>query len=121
MCSFSLSNHATTDRAVGRWSPDHQNCTAGFEVGIAIRIGLHFGGVSNYKKYYLDGIQPTAGEFGDRLTMITGVDLFDHYARYRLRGLSVQTNRRSDQLFTTIYSDVTKQPDRVAISEGQDS
>ena len=120
-CTLTLSNHAGGDLAAGRWSPDHRNCTPGFDVGIGIRIGLSYGGATTYKKYYLEAIQPTAGDHGVRATLITGVDLLDAYARFRLRGLTVQTNKRSDQLFTLIYGAVTKQPDRTAIGTGQDT
>jgi len=120
-CTFTLSNHQDGARAAGRWSPDHRDAITGWDIGIVCRIGLHLRGQSTYKKYYIDAIQPSAGIYGDRVVVVSGVDLLDHYARYRLRGLTVQTNKRSDELFTTIYTDVAQQPDRVSIAEGQDT
>ena len=120
--TFALDNSSANSGAkVGYYSPGHLFARSGFDVGISVRIGLSYDGITTLKKYRLDHVRPVAGINDERVAICDAVDWMDEAARYKLSGIAIQLNKRSDQIFSTIVSDITRQPENQSVATGQDT
>ena len=118
--SFAFDNsHHNGLESVGAYSPVFAR--GGFDHSVGVRLGLSFGGKTTYKKYYVEDIAPTPGVNGERLTHVQAVDWMSEAGTYKLDGIAIQLSKRSDEIFTTIYSDITTQPANTAVATGQET
>src|SRR5512136_1427816 len=104
--TFALDNsEANSAGLVGYYSLGHPNARPGFRLGIGVRLKLGYDGVLYYKwRGVIDAVRPIPGEAKERRVSVSCVDWMDEAAKAKLRGLAVQTNKRSDQVFSTIVA-----------------
>lgn len=122
-CTFSLDNSAGNSGALlGYYSPMHSNCRSGFTWGIAVRVKFVYGGVTYYKwRGKIKEIDVQPGSKRDRVTFIRAVDWMEEAAGFKVQDVDVQTNVRSDQLFSAVLAVMPKQPAATSIQTGQDT
>ena len=120
--AFSLDNsQANSGSLLGYYSPDHANARLGFDNGTPVRFGAVYSGSTFYKSICsLDTIEPLPGKYRERYTSCQAVDWLDDAAKYKLRLLEVQLNKRADQNIATIVGAMTKKPPASALATGQD-
>ena len=119
---FTMDNSVLNSGGVlGYYTPGHANARTGWEIGKTIRLKASFGGTDYYKfRGTLISCSPSAGTHGRRIVDCTAVDWMDDAARSRIKNLDIATDRRSDQLVTTLVTDsVTKQPAATSFATGQ--
>ena len=114
--TFSLDNSVNNSGGVrAYYSPGHTNArstgTIGWNLGLFISITLSYGG-TNYIKFIgtLTEVKPTAGEHQRQVAKCTVLDWMDEAARSKLKATATQTNKRADQLITTILSNSVGRP-----------
>jgi hypothetical protein len=121
--TFALDNSEQNSTAkIGYYSPGHANCRSGFGLGLGVRIRFVSTLVPVYYKWrgVIDQITPTPGLLLDRRTRVVCVDWMDEAAKSTVRGLSVQTAQRSDQLFNKIVAAMIKQPAAKEVGYGME-
>ena len=106
---------------LGWYSPIHPFARSGVALNAGVRIRLGFGGVHTYKKFYIDECQPTSGVNGERMTELVGVDWMNRAAGHKLQGIPIQLGKRSDEIFSAIYQDVTPLPANTSIATGAET
>lgn len=121
--AFTLDNsQANSAGLLGYYAPGHANARSGFELGIAARLKITYGGTAYYKFVgTVEDITPAFGQYRSRETAVTVVDWMDEAAKQSVRLLATQTNKRADQLITTIVAAMTKQPTATAYGTGVDT
>jgi len=121
--SFALDNSEYNSQgAIGLYSPGHANVLSGWGLGTELRVRLEYVNVASYFKWRgtVDSIKPLPGTGRDRRVFVTCVDWMDETLRATLRGVGVQINQRSDQLFQTIVDNIVKQPAATQIGFGME-
>jgi len=122
--TFALDNSEYNSAGLlGYYSPGHSNVRAGFGLGTSVRLRLEYADMAPYFKWrgVIDSIKPLPGILRDRRVFVSCVDWMDEAMTATLRGLAVQLNQRSDQLFATIVANVVKQPAATQIGFGMES
>ena len=120
---FSLNNsEANSASLLGYYSPGHASMRAGFGIGIKCRLTLTFASV-DYVRFVgtIDSIRPMPGIGLERRTHVVVVDWLDYAARWRLVGIPIQLNKRSDQVFSTILGSMPIVPASTSIATGKDT
>jgi hypothetical protein len=109
-----LNNSANnSQKKVGLYSPGHANARSGFKLGTPVRAWFAYDPlVPTYYKWNgrISEIAPIPGLYGEQRTIFQAVDWMDEAARATVKGLDVQTNKRSDELITTLLNSMVKQP-----------
>lgn len=119
---WAMNNSASNSGGVvGYYTPGHTNARAGWDIGIAARCKLSYGGTDYYKGVgTLISVIPDAGQYRRRAVICTAVDWMDEAAQTRIRGIGIQTSQRSDQIINTIVTNsVTRQPASTSYDAGQ--
>jgi hypothetical protein len=111
--SFALDN--SEDNSAGLLglysSPNNVNVLEGWEVGIDVRCIVAYAGVDEPVFYgTIEDIVPGSGKFRERKVSVSCVDWMDEAATAKVRGLQVQLNKRSDEVFTVLINSVPRQP-----------
>jgi hypothetical protein len=120
--SFSMNNAANNSGGVvGYYSPNHTNVRSGWDLGLECRLKLTYGGTTYYKfTGNLVSIEPDAGSYGRRSVSCTVVDWMDEAARAKVKDVTVETDKRSDELIDLLVSNsVSKQPPAKSFNVGQ--
>ena len=120
--TFSLNNAANNSGGVlGYYSPGHANARTGWDIGLLVRLKVAYGGTTYYKfSGNLISIVPDAGSSGRRSVSCTAVDWMDEAARAKVRDVTVQTDKRADELIDLLVSNsVSKQPLATSYDTGQ--
>ena len=121
--AFALDNSGSNSQgALGLYTPGHANVLAGWGMGIGIRLRVEYSDLAPYFKWrgVIDSIKPMPGTQRDRRVFVTAVDFMDDLARASVRGLPVQLNQRSDQLFETIIDAMPRQPPATEVGYGME-
>jgi len=105
----------------GLYSPDHVNADECFVQNQPIRIRL----VSNAITYYqwrgsISTIEPSAGSYGERVTYVEAVDFMRYFYETDFTNVNVQTNKRDDELLTTLLTQLPRQPENTDFDTGND-
>ncbi len=100
--------------------------TTTFSIPVNVTVGGTGGTATKENRYYkfigtLDSIRPAASIYGDRTTRCTAVDWMNHAARQKVTGLTVQSGKRSDELFTLLVNSLPTPPAAVEVETGQDT
>ncbi|MBP8275084.1 MAG: hypothetical protein KAY59_11670 [Acidobacteria bacterium] len=106
-CSFTLNNSATNSAGLGGYySLFHANRRTGFGYSIPVRFTLTDAGGSTVQFIgRLTDIDVEPGAYGTRGTRCVAHDAFFGFEHMPIvGGLAVQTNKRADQLVTTLLS-----------------
>ncbi len=97
-----------------------------YSIPVNVTVGGTGGTSTKENRYYkfvgtLDSIRPAASIVGERTTRCTAVDWMNHAARQKVTGLTVQTGKRSDELFTLLVNSLPTPPAAVEVQTGQDT
>jgi hypothetical protein len=120
--TFSLNNAPNNSGGVvGYYSPGHANVRVGWDLGLLVKLKLTYDGTTYYKfAGNLVDIEPDAGSHGRRSVMCTAVDWIDESARARVKDVTIQTDKRADELIDTLVTNsVSKQPLATSYDVGQ--
>jgi len=120
--TFALDNSAGNSHGEqGSYSPGHANVVAGWDLGAEILLKITYDGTTYYKfSGTLISITPDAGRYDRQSVVCTAVDWMDDAARAKVRNVSIQSNKRADELIDTLVtSAVSKQPNATSYSVGQ--
>jgi len=107
---------------LGYYAPDSSSPRAGFETGTPIRQAITYSGSTFYKFVgRIDSIEPLGGKYAERHTRVTATDFFEEMAKFRLRLLDVQVNKRADENIATVVGAMTIKPSASSLAIGQDT
>jgi len=114
----SIGNSAGLD---GLYSPDHANADECFVQNQPIRIRL----VSNAITYYqwrgsISTIEPLPDSMGERVTYVEAVDFMRYFYETDFTNVNIQTNKRDDELLTTLLAQLPYQPENTDFDTGND-
>lgn len=121
--SFALDNSESNSEGIrGLYTPGGVNALAGFQLGIGVRISIVYGSNPPRPKWQgvIDAVEPLPGIYGLRQTIVHCVDYMDEAARANTRNIPVQTNKRSDQLFSLLLAAIVRQPPATEIGFGME-
>jgi hypothetical protein len=119
---FALDNSSSNSTGnAGAYSPGHTNAIAGWDIGVDIILKITYSGTDYYKfAGTLVSIEPDAGQYQRRAVICTGVDWMDEAALTKVRSVTIQTDKRSDELIQLLVEEsISKQPLATSYSEGQ--
>jgi len=104
--TFILNNSANNSGGkLGYYSPEHANARSGFEIGLPIRVKCVYDLTTYYKFYGLmSSSKPDVGQYKNRYVNVTVLDYMNIMANYKLQQLQVQTNKRPDEVLTTVIA-----------------
>lgn len=105
---FNLDNSAQNENTtIGYYSPDHGSAWSAFVVGAKVRCSW-----GNDYKFYgtITGITPTAGIYGERTASVIAEDFMAKAASENIQLLAAQTNKRADELVTTVVAAMPTAP-----------
>jgi hypothetical protein len=111
--SFTLDNSEDNSQGLlGLYSsPNNVNVMPGFGLGIGVRCIVRYRSVDEPVFYgTIEDIVPMSGKYRNRKVAVQAVDWMDEAAMAKVRGLQVQVNKRSDEVFTHLMSGVSRQP-----------
>lgn len=88
---------------LGYYSPGHASCRSGFELGLEVRIKTTYSAADRYQIHgRISEIEPIPGRYGERRTRVVATDYIDEMLQRYVDGLTIQTAKRSDELFDTL-------------------
>lgn len=107
---------------LGYYSPGHPNARLYFSEDARIRVSLRYGAKKRYKfQGRVTEIRPDSGVYGRRIVMISAEDWFGEAAETPMVGLSVQVDKRDDELLTTLMTIFDHPPVETDFSTGEDT
>jgi hypothetical protein len=103
---FYMNNSTSNSGAkAGYYSPGHTDARAGFELGLRVRVKSTYSAADRYQFHgRISEITPSAGRYGQRKTKVVATDYIEEMSARYVDILSLQTNKTSDQLFTTLIA-----------------
>jgi hypothetical protein len=115
-------NNATTNSGgkLGYYSPGNANLRSGFGIGTGVRLKETGNGNTRYYQFYVANIQPEFGQYQSRGVSVNCTDYMEYLASHKLERVPVQLNQRTDQLITTIITNVGKTPLNTSLATGLD-
>ena len=119
---FALDNSSSNSTGnAGAYSPGHANAISGWDIGVDIILKIAYAGTDYYKfAGTLVSIEPDAGQYQRRAVICTGVDWMDEAALTKVRSVTIQTDKRSDELIQLLVEEsISKQPLATSYGEGQ--
>jgi|TARA_R110000824_G_scaffold132891_1_gene295457 hypothetical protein len=120
--TFALDNSAGNSHSQqGAYSPGHANAVTGWDLGAEVLLKITYDGTTYYKfSGTLIDISPEAGQYGHQSVTCKAVDWMDDAVRAKVRNVSIQSDKRADELIgTMVTSAVSKQPNATSYSTGQ--
>lgn len=121
--SFVLNNSSSNSQlTAGLYSPDHDNAQSGFGLNTLVRLTIIENGVTHQEwQGTISRIAPAYGVYGEQTTQITCEDWMAHASRDKIRGITVQTNKRDDQILTTLLDLAAVPPLATSFATGDDT
>lgn len=96
---------------LGYYSPNHANMRANFGRDSLIRLKFTYNGTNYYKwRGYITDLEPTPGQFRERESALSATDYMQRMVEHNLQGVTVQENKRSDQVMDTILDNMAVAP-----------
>ena len=120
--TFALDNSAGNSHSQqGAYSPGHANVVAGWDLGAEILLKITYDSVTYFKfSGTLIDINPDAGQYDRQAVICKAVDWMDDAVRAKVRNVSIQSDKRADELIETMVSSaVAKQPNATDYATGQ--
>jgi hypothetical protein len=110
--TFALDNSIQNSSGLlGHYSPDHTNARSGFDLGVAVRINIVDNSGANFKmRGKIIGIEPVAGLYREKYTLVTVADWMEDAATHALDGIAVQTDQRGDEVVSTVVGNMPTAP-----------
>lgn len=120
--TFALNNAADNSAGLlGYYSPRNSNALSGWIEGIGVRCVVTFNAVPyTVFRGSIDAITPKSGMYGERKVNVACVDWMDEAAKARVKGLAIQINKASSEVFSAILAAVERQPIAKEIGAGID-
>lgn len=116
---FDMNNSTTNAGGLnGYYSPGHANVRAGWAIGAKVRVKKVYSTNTRYDLYRIKDIEPTPGEKGARTVAVTAVDYMDEFEIRKISELSVQVDKRGDELLTTLVSSMPIAPTATSYDTG---
>jgi hypothetical protein len=103
---------------LGYYSPDHANKRTGWVIGAKIRVKLVSGANTRYWLYRIKSIKPVPGQYGPRRVEVTAVDYMEEFSKRKISGLTIQTDKRGDELLTTLVASMPIAPTATSYGAG---
>ena len=121
--SFQLKNStANSAGTAGYYSPDHLSVRRDFGLDTIVRIALtENGNVHPQFEGRISRIEPAMGTYRERSTKVYCEDWMAEAARDNIRGITVQTSKRDDEILTTLLALSSHQPNSTVFSVGDDT
>lgn len=118
--NFTLDNSpANSGGKAGYYSPGHADCRAGFAKNIQIRFLVTYDGTTySLGVYWLKKPIPSAGLFGEAVTICTASDWLEVMMNVPLPAIGVQASVRADELLDILLANVTTLPTSLDLDEG---
>jgi hypothetical protein len=105
----------------GYYSPDNTNVRTLFEQNLQIRINIIYGATTYYQwTGLINTIQPSSGIYGDRTTLVEALDYMHYFYDTDFTNVNIQTNKRDDELLTTLVSKLPVAPENTNYDTGND-
>ncbi len=121
--TFALNNDSTNSGGVlGYYSPSNANCRETFGESTLCRLKMTYGSYSRYKfqGIRLDNIKPSSGVYGNRIVNVTAVDWMDEASITPASGLSIQVNKRDDELLEQLLATMDHPPESTDFATAPD-
>lgn len=121
--SFVLNNSdANSDNTAGVYSPDNANVKIGFGLDTTVRLTIVENGTTHEEwQGKISSIAPAFGIYGEQTTRIVCEDWMANAYRDKVRGITVQTNKRDDELLDTLLTLASRPPASTSFSTGDDT
>lgn len=117
-------NNASSNSAglVGYYSPDHNNRETFFGLDAKVRVTVSEG-VNDHEEWYgkIVKIEPIPGQYGERKTQITCEDWMSFAYTDNIRGITVQLDKRDDEILETLIALASEAPLDTDFSTGDDT
>lgn len=112
--------------ALGYYSLLNASKRSGFALNNGVRLAISCPDVAGGTLYYkfrgtLSETYPTPGAYADRLVKCVAVDWWDDAANNDEPDIATQTNKRPDQLLTTLLAALTTQPPAQTLETGSET
>lgn len=120
--TFALNNSEYNERGIyGLYSPDSPNRQERFGLSTKVRLTLYSGG-NEYKEWQgkISTIVPLIGRYRQRMTLITAEDWMANAYRDTVYGITVQQNKRDDEILNILMPLASKQPLAKSFLTGDD-
>lgn len=120
--SFALNNSGQNESGIlGYYSPDNPNHAPRFGLDTRVRLSLYDGAMWHEEwQGRISSISPAAGRYRERRTEIICEDWMANAYRDIIRGVTVQQNKRDDEILTTLLSLASIPPAQVNFDVGDD-
>lgn len=120
--STQLNNaHTNSGGVLGYYTIGHTDCRAGWTDGVKIRLKFVYGTTTQYLFYgKLSDTEPLPGKYLERKVPIMVNDYMNELLVHYVDGLSVQSNKRCDQLWDTVIDNVPNAPLNTSYATGPD-
>ena len=121
--SFVLNNSdANSENTAGLYSPDHSDVKIGFGLDTTVRLTIVENGTTHEEwQGKISSIAPAFGVYGEQTTRITCEDWMANAYRDKIRGITVQTNKRDDEILNTLLALASRPPAVKDFSTGDDT
>lgn len=107
---FDLDNsQSNSGGKLGYYSPGNANCRTGFDVGLRIRVGFTFDGMTITKwegKVPANGIKPTPGIYGNRRVTVTARDWMEQAANHEMISPAFAQNKSMMDVVALIFANM---------------
>lgn len=121
--TFTLNNSVSNSGGLnGYYSPDHNNRRdVYFGLDAKVRVSV-LEGVNTHEEWMgkIHRIEPVPGQYGARKTNISCQDWMSFAAKDNLVGITVQTEKRDDQILQTLINLASEAPVSTDFSTGDD-
>lgn len=120
--TFVLNNSANNMAGLtGYYSPDHNNRETFFGLDAKVRITVTEG-VTDHQEWYgkIVSITPIPGQYGERRTQITCEDWMSFAYTDNVRGITVQQNKRTNEILNELILLASETPRSTDFSPGDD-
>lgn len=121
--SLVLNNSEFNSHALaGAYSPDNDNVVDGFGLDTVVRLTITENGTTHEEwQGKISSITPAFGNYGKQTTQIVCEDWMANAYRDRIRGITVQTNKRDDELLDILLALASSTPTSTDFSTGDDA
>lgn len=112
LLSASLDNSLGNSAGLlGYYAPDHGNLRSGFTKGLPLRLQIGWGVQRKYIwRGKMDDLQPSPGQFKASVSTLTAYDFMKDMLDHNLNRITVQEDKRSDQLVQAVLDNMAAEP-----------
>ena len=100
------------------YSPDSASAATGWDIGTKVRIKLVSGANTRYWMFRISDITVMPGVKAERRVKVVANDYMEELNRRKITGLTVQLNKRADELFTTLIAQMPIAPTATSYGTG---